>query len=212
MSDDQIAPKTTNRPSKRRGFKPGLVAAAIAGALLVPAAAVTIAAQPWADESAVAVGAYADTDDKDTKTAEEAEAELRECVQGMDLNISDANDIDIATLVKAMRCLELVDSVGGPDSPLTEKEAQQLVEQGLKAVEAAGFDREQLPGVLSVLSDTGLVKPLAGERANNLVTLMAESKALEDYANREIERTEASQQIAEVLVTLAAKDAEQASK
>lgn len=209
MSDDQNAPKTTNRPSKRRGFKPGLVAAAVAGALLVPAAAVTIAAEPWANEPAVAVGAYGE-DKKDDKTVEEAEAELRECVQGLNLNssnVSEPNDLDIATLVKAVRCLELVDGVNDPDSPLTEEEAKQLVMQALQAAEAAGFDREQIPGVLRVLDDTGLVKPLAGDTAAALVSVMAESKVLEDYGNREIKRDEAAEQIAEVVVITAKESA-----
>jgi hypothetical protein len=213
MSDDQNAPKTTNRPSKRRGVKPGLVAAAIAGALLVPAAAVTIAAEPWNQATAaVPAGAYGKGHEngKGKQTAEEAEAELRECLKGTDL--SEAKNLDIATLMKAVRCLELVDSVNDPNSPLTEKEVQQLVKQGLQAVETAGVDRVQIPGVLRVLSDSGLVKPLAGNSAADLITVMAESKVIEDYANGEIQRNEAAKQIAEVVVATAEKQAAEKQK
>lgn len=202
MTVNPNTPKTTDRPTNRRRFKRSLTAVAVAGALLVPAAGVTIAAAPWADKPAVAAGAYGKGHEngKGKMTADEAEAELRECLEGTDL--SKAKDMELVALIKAVRCLELVDGIND-DSPLTEKEVRQLVMQGLKGVEAAGVDRVQIPGVLSVLSDSGLLKPLAGERVHDLVTLMAESKVIEDYANGELNRNQASRQIAEVVVAAA---------
>ncbi|MGD6979907.1 MULTISPECIES: hypothetical protein [Citricoccus] len=198
MSIDQNTPKTTNRPSKRRGFKPGLVAAALAGALLIPAAAVTIAAEPWADGAAVAASANGKSEKR--QTAAEAESEMRECRD--ETNAYGNGEVSLALVKKLATCLELLDSAGDPESPITVKEAQKLIKQGLQAFETAGFKREQIPGILSMLSESRMVETIAGERANDLIGLMAGSQIIEDYANREIQGNEASKKIAELLVTI----------
>ena len=198
MSDDLKMPEAANRPSARRRIKPGLVAAALAGALLVPAAAVTIAAQPWQDDEVVAVAAGA-SEEVDRPTADEVDSALRECREELDAYGN--GEMSLALVKKMAMCFELIESQD-PDSPLTVEEVQKLLKQGLLAFETAGFKREQIPAILNMLNESRMVPMVAGERANELLGLMADSQVVEDYANGEIDVDEASKKVAETVVTV----------
>lgn len=197
MSVDQDAPETADRPSTRRGRKRGLIALAIVGALLVPAAAFTIATQPWADDT-TSVAAGEGGQGEGGQSTEDAEAELRQCISELDPEA--AKDRNIGALLKAAGCLELVDGLLEAYSPLSQQEAERLVEQALEATESAGLQRGQIPGALSKLDETGLVGTFAGDRVAGLISLMAGSEEIKDYASGAIDRDEAVTGIAEVVV------------
>jgi len=181
---------TTERPAVRRRTRRALAAVAISGALLVPTAAVTIAAPFHANGNAAAQAQGAGK-------GKAKEQSFTECVESV--NPSGNGELTPAVIMKGARCVAAIGDVS-PEA-LTVEKATDLVSGGLAAVETAGFDRSEIPGLLDRVSESEVLQRFVGEDKLAIVELAADSEILALYAAGEIERDEAAELIAEAYVT-----------
>ncbi|MDI3329727.1 MAG: hypothetical protein QJR09_03185 [Micrococcus sp.] len=193
MTADLNTPATTDRPATRRRVRRALTAVAISGALLVPTAAVTVAA-PFGGFPAVSADAKGNGNGKGN--GPKSERSFTECVATV--NPSGNGQLTPAVIMKGTRCLSIVGGLSA--GSLTVAEATDLVDGALVAVETAGFDRSQIPGLLDTVSDSDVLLGVAGEQNAGLIALAADSELLALYAGGELSREEASQRIAEAFV------------
>ncbi|QCU77584.1 hypothetical protein E7744_04635 [Citricoccus sp. SGAir0253] len=183
---------TTDRPAVRRRTRRALAAVAISGALLVPTAAVTIAAPFHANGNAAAQAQGAGQ-----AKGKAQEQSFTECVESV--NPSGNGELTPAVIMKGARCVAAVGDIS-PEA-LTVEKATDLVSGGLAAVETAGFDRSEIPGLLDRVSESEVLQRFVGEDKLAIVELAADSEILALYAAGEIDRDEAAALIAEAYVT-----------
>jgi hypothetical protein len=199
MTVDLNTPATTDRPAARRRVRRVLTAVAISGALLVPTAAVTIAA-PFGGFANVSADAKGNGKGKGPKS----ERSFTECVESV--NPSGNGHLTPAVIKKGAGCLAMVGDLTAGSS-LTVGEATDLVEGSLAAVETAGFDRSQIPGLLDAVNGSDLLRGFAGQQNAGLIAQAADSELLAAYAAGDLSRQEASELIARAFVAQAGSSA-----
>jgi hypothetical protein len=207
MSVDLNTPEATERPAARRRVRRALTAVAISGALLVPTAAVTIAA-PFNGNPALSasMGAQGNGNGqgKGRGNGNGQEQSFTECLDAV--NPSGNGKLTPAVVMKGIGCAgKAGDLTAGP---LTLDEASVLAEQGLDAAETAGFEPAQLPGLADQLAGIGVLNGAIGDTNAGLLSRAADSKLLQAYAHGEMTRGEFKERIAQALVARTAGSAE----
>jgi hypothetical protein len=197
MSVGPIEPVTTERPAARRRMRRVLTAVAVSGALLVPTAAVTIAA-PFSGNQASSAGAGAqgNGNGKGWDKGKGSEQSFTECLDAV--NPSGNGKLTPAVVMKGIGCAGKIGDLA--DGPLTQREALVLAEQGLDAVETAGFEPAQLPGLVDRIAGIGAVNEALGAGNARLLSFGTDSELLQAYANGELTRSEFKMRIAQALV------------
>jgi hypothetical protein len=199
MTVDLNTPATADRPAARRRVRRALTAVAISGALLVPTAAVTIAA-PFNGSPALSAGVSAQGNGKGQGkgrgNGSDQEQSFTECLDAV--NPSGNGKLTPAVVMKGIGCAGKAGDLAA--GPLTLGEASVLVEQGLDAAETAGFKPVQLPGLADQLAGIGVLNDAIGDTNAGLLSRATDSKLLRAYANGEITRDEFKERIAQALV------------